>query len=352
MAELLIKADSEEEWDTLKRLASELTEYTGGWVHDGYADTVHRRRQPWSVTLNVPLASEEELKELWRRVRAGDAPGAAYEAVQGPRDELREWMQTAARPGRRTDSQSGTVEIKHKRTGEVLLRVEGAALEQAYLAGANLDEAGLARQNLTAAELQGARLICADLEGACLREADLRGVVLLYANLADANLENALLWGSCCLGANFSGANLRRADLRGADLTRADLFGGDLRDTRLSGIGLQYSRYDARTRWPDDFNPRQHGAALVGWFLKELPPESGTIDEEQAIEIARRAVAANETWTDGATYEATREDDLWSVHVWRIDGYGPDGEPLWTFGGDRSVEIEPNGRVVRYMFGC
>jgi hypothetical protein len=243
------------------------------------------------------------------------------------------------------------IEIKHRQTGEVLLRVDGATLEQAYLAGADLDGARLVRRNLRQAELQGASLISADLEGARLSHADLRGVALMNANLANADLERASLWGASCLEANLSGANLRGADLRGVDLMGADLFGTDLREAMLPGIGLTFARYDAHTRWPKEFKPRQHFATLVGWFLEEHPPEMGTIDEPQAIEIARRAVEANETWADRATYEATRDEDRWSVHVWRIEGYGPDGEPLQAFGGDRFVEIEPNGRVVRYTFG-
>jgi hypothetical protein len=72
------------------------------------------------------------------------------------------------------------------------------------------------------------------------------------------------------------------------------------------------------------------------------------IDEPQAIEIAKGAVVANETWADRATYDAQRDGDLWLVHVWRIEGYGADGAPMHTFGGDRFVEIDERGNVVRY----
>jgi hypothetical protein len=45
------------------------------------------------------------------------------------------------------------------------------------------------------------------------------------------------------------------------------------------------------------------------------------VDEPQAIEIGKRAVAANETWAGRATYDARRDGDRWLVHVLRIEGY-------------------------------
>ncbi len=344
MAELVITAVSVEEWHTLHGLANELINYTGGWVYEGYTE-------PWSVTLDVPQSSREELQELWRRVQEGEAPGVAYKAVQGPSYQFREWVKAAARPGRQIGPTRQMIEIKHRQTGEVILRVDGATLEEAYLAGANLDGADLARRNLCKAELQGASLINADLEGVRLNHADLRGVAMMGANLAHADLERVGLWGAWCSSVNLTGANLRGTDLRGADLQGADLFGTDFRDAKLSSVQLMFARYDSNTRWPKDFNPREHCAFHVGWFLEEQPTDSATIDEAHAVEIARRAVAANETWANRATYEATCNEDGWSVHVCRIEGYGADGEPLITCGGDRFVEIEKNGRVVRFSVG-
>ena len=70
-----------------------------------------------------------------------------------------------------------------------------------------------------------------------------------------------------------SGADLRGADLRQADLSRdvvgvsqdwegANLCGADLGDANLAGANLACVRYDARTRWPRGFDPRQRGAVL------------------------------------------------------------------------------------------
>jgi uncharacterized protein YjbI with pentapeptide repeats len=92
------------------------------------------------------------------------------------------------------------IEIRHSRTGAVLLRVD--------------------RGDLVGAELRGARLRNADLDGAELGNADLRNADLRGARLA---------------GADLRGADLRGANLRGADLRKAS---------------LRFVRYDRRTRWP------------------------------------------------------------------------------------------------------
>src|SRR2546427_587010 len=63
-----------------------------------------------------------------------------------------------------------------------------------------------------------------------------------------ADLHSALLIHAPLAGAFLVDANLRQADLAGADLTNANLTG---------------ARYDARTRWPDGFDPVKHGAILV-----------------------------------------------------------------------------------------
>ena len=72
----------------------------------------------------------------------------------------------------------------------------------------------------------------------------------LRSRLGCALLLGAQLTGMRCAGASFRDAKLTRAELREADLSGADLRGAD-----LSG-----ALYDARTAWPDGFNPRSHGA--------------------------------------------------------------------------------------------
>jgi uncharacterized protein YjbI with pentapeptide repeats len=73
-----------------------------------------------------------------------------------------------------------TIEIRHKITGKVLMKVEAETLSEANLSGANLSGANLSWANLSWANLRGANLRWADLSEADLRwadlsEADLRG---------------------------------------------------------------------------------------------------------------------------------------------------------------------------------
>jgi uncharacterized protein YjbI with pentapeptide repeats len=75
-------------------------------------------------------------------------------------------------------------------------------------------------------------------------------------------------------GANLAQANLRDTSLYGADLRDSDLSGADMSTARLEApnnrsaasrwrLKLTGARYDARTRWPADFDPVKHGAILV-----------------------------------------------------------------------------------------
>jgi hypothetical protein len=90
----------------------------------------------------------------------------------------------------------------------------------------------------------------AELRGARLRFAPLHGVDLRGANLRDADLREARLDEAAMKGANLAGADLRGAWLTGADLTGSS----------LHGAKLQGSVMDRRTRWPENFNSRAHGA--------------------------------------------------------------------------------------------
>lgn len=75
---------------------------------------------------------------------------------------------------------------------------------------------------------------------------------------------NARLKGARLHLASLTGADLRGVDLTCAQLNGADLAGADLRGANLRGAILTDARYDAATRWPADFDPRAHGALLVG----------------------------------------------------------------------------------------
>jgi tetratricopeptide (TPR) repeat protein len=105
------------------------------------------------------------------------------------------------------------IQIRHKETGQLLLRVEGDSLSEA----------------------PPDILSCADLRGADLRRLDLSGI-------------------------DFS-----HQDLTGADLSQAHLIGTRLTDANLTRAHLQGARFDHRTEWPDAFEPQEHGAIKVEW---------------------------------------------------------------------------------------
>ncbi len=69
---------------------------------------------------------------------------------------------------------------------------------------------------------------------------------------------------------------------------------------------------------------------------------SPPVDETKAIAIARKAVAANDTWVESATFEPMAESTGWTVIVWR--------EPR-TPGGFRVISIDDDGKVTRYSIG-
>jgi hypothetical protein len=75
------------------------------------------------------------------------------------------------------------------------------------------------------------------------------------------------------------------------------------------------------------------------------------VDQERAIEIARREVRARTTWEARAKYTATRDDGGWSVFVQRVEGRSPQGEDLIQPGGHCTVMIDGQGRVTDFYPG-
>lgn len=128
------------------------------------------------------------------------------------------------------------MEIRHKVSGEVLLNTGGETLE-------------------------GALLVRANLRGAYLCGMDLIQAILALADLSEADL-------SC---ADLALASLNGADLRGARLRGADLIDADLSDALLDGADLTGAHYDANTRWPEGYDPIEHGAIRMdtAWWRGE-----------------------------------------------------------------------------------
>jgi hypothetical protein len=68
-----------------------------------------------------------------------------------------------------------------------------------------------------------------------------------------------------------------------------------------------------------------------------------TAEESRIIDIARQAVASNDTWIARAEFEAPKRHGRgWSVMVWRLP---------YTPGGYRTVLIDENGKVTAYHRG-
>lgn len=132
------------------------------------------------------------------------------------------------------------IEIRHRKTGKVLQRVDAEELAACDLKGADLRGADLRDAHLTRANLEGA-----DLRGALLTDADLVGANLRGVQFQNADLEGAELGNADLREANLSGSVLRYARMSAADLRGANLRGANLRKATMRHI-----RYNEQTRWP------------------------------------------------------------------------------------------------------
>ena len=132
--------------------------------------------------------------------------------------------------------------------------LDGAALDGAYFYGANFTKARFKAAKMRGVNLFSATLRNADLADAVLVEADLRGVDATGANLTRADLTRAILFGADLSDVQLEGAKLRGARLNGTNLTTAQLAGAD-----LSGALYTATRHGYPTRFPQGFQPKQHG---------------------------------------------------------------------------------------------
>jgi len=76
------------------------------------------------------------------------------------------------------------------------------------------------------------------------------------------------------------------------------------------------------------------------------PPPVLSAEENQAIDIARRTVAARETWAKEANYEVRRRASGWLVIATR--NYSPPRPSTKT---QRLIVIDENGKVTDYLTG-
>ena len=69
------------------------------------------------------------------------------------------------------------------------------------------------------------------------------------------------------------------------------------------------------------------------------------LDEAKVLQIARQAVATNDTWVDRAEFGRPKRqaDGSWRVLVWRLPK---------APGGHRTVLIDEQGRITAYIRGA
>jgi uncharacterized protein YjbI with pentapeptide repeats len=197
------------------------------------------------------------------------------------------------------------IEIKHKQTGKVLLRLdaeslEGANLTSANLAGANLTGVKISHACLRNADLQGAMLERAELIGTCLDHANLTQASLDAADLTDASLQNADLTRAHLIEttlryAKLSGANFTQARLRGANLSmadaRANLRGADLQMADLRGANLTGANLQQADLLQADLSCATMTKAVVAGARMQGAKMQGVVNDEMAshVEATTRA---------------------------------------------------------------
>lgn len=96
-----------------------------------------------------------------------------------------------------------------------------------------------------------------------LRRARMWGLNFDGALFGISTLHGARLAGCSLVEADFGHCDLRDADLSGANLTGAMLWGADLTGADLTDAVLREAKCDARTRWPEGFDPTRHDTISV-----------------------------------------------------------------------------------------
>ncbi|PRX12646.1 pentapeptide repeat-containing protein [Actinoplanes italicus] len=96
-----------------------------------------------------------------------------------------------------------------------------------------------------------------------LRRARMWGLCFDHALFGVSSLAGARLGDCSLVGADLGDCDLREADLSGADLAGAMLWGADLAGANLNGAVLNGAKFDARTKWPEAFDPTARGCISV-----------------------------------------------------------------------------------------
>lgn len=97
---------------------------------------------------------------------------------------------------------------------------------------------------------------------AWLPGSNMDGGSFVHAMLKGANLSGASLVGANLAGADLRDSVIEGADLSGVNLENADLRMASLKASKLDGAHLKGAVFDARTTWPDGFDPIKAGAGM------------------------------------------------------------------------------------------
>jgi hypothetical protein len=92
-------------------------------------------------------------------------------------------------------------------------------------------------------------------------------------------------------------------------------------------------------------------AAAMGCGRVTGGPGISTSERDKIANIAKGAVASNDTWADSATYKVERVGKGWEVTAWRIAGHDVLGRRLFEQGGFRVIKIDDHGNVTNYYRG-
>src|SRR5215212_1826084 len=173
MADILIRATSKDEMREFYLKLMEVINLTGGWA--GALDQDDQLGE-LEVRLIVTCGSEAELSSIWERVKAGEEPRTAWEAVGGP--NYQHHMEVLARR-------------KH-----IQFLIQNDALEGADLHGAQLLTEVFRGKNMRNVDLLRALLQRVDLSGADLSGANLEEAMLEGANFTGARYDTCTRWPS------------------------------------------------------------------------------------------------------------------------------------------------------------
>ncbi len=140
--------------------------------------------------------------------------------------------------------------------------LKGAKLKRAYLNDTYLNGMDLSQLDFSGADMSDADLGYSVFQYSNFKKTKLSNAELKYARMRSATLYDAELNNASLSGAILIFAKLDRASLVGADLRNVDLRGASLLRTDLRDIDLNGAKYSKSTKFPKNFDPKEHGMIL------------------------------------------------------------------------------------------